>query len=74
MEYRARLESPCSGIAAFLSDYRHRQSTGRGSDFSGVELEEDDLVIEAPSDDLLTLDEALSEFESIDGIKAELVK
>jgi RNA polymerase sigma factor (TIGR02999 family) len=57
-----------------IDNHRRRQSCKRGGDLNRVELEEDDLAIEAPSDDLVALDEALAEFEKKDSAKAELVK
>jgi RNA polymerase sigma factor (TIGR02999 family) len=57
-----------------IDHYRRKQSSKRGGDRKRVELEEYDLAIEAPSDDLLALDALLTEFERIDSTKAELVK
>jgi RNA polymerase sigma factor (TIGR02999 family) len=57
-----------------IDNYRRKQSSKRGGDRDRVELEDNDLAIEATTDDLVALDEALTEFEKIDSTKAELVK
>ena len=57
-----------------IDSYRCKQSVKRGGGRDRVELEDNDLAIEAPTDDLAALDEALTEFEKIDSTKAELVK
>ena len=57
-----------------IDNYRRKQSSKRGGNRNRVELESDDLAIEAPSEDLAALDEALTEFEKIDHPKAQLVK
>ena len=53
---------------------RRKKSLRRGGDHKRVDLEDADLVIEWPSDDLLALDEALEKFARKDKAKAELVK
>jgi len=57
-----------------IDSYRRKQSIKRGGDRQRVELEDGDLAIEAPTEDLEALDEALTELEGIDPTKAELVK
>lgn len=55
---------------------RHRQALRHGSDRRQVELQADDplLAIQAPSVDVLALDEALAKLAGEDAVKAELVK
>ena len=53
---------------------RRVQQLKQGGDFKRVELESDCLVSEAPSLDLLAVDEALSRLAAADSVKAELVK
>ncbi len=57
-----------------IENARRKQRIKRGGEQQRVELEERDLGIEPPSDDLVALDEALTELERIDPAKAELVK
>ena len=57
-----------------IDNYRRKQSSKRGGGLQRVELEDRYLAIEEPTDNLAALDEALTEFQSIDPTKAELVK
>lgn len=53
---------------------RRKRRVKHGGEFQRVELHEADLVIEGPSDDILALDEALSDLAAVDPVKAELVE
>ena len=53
---------------------RRKQRLKRGGGRQRVDLDDAEFAVEAPSDDLIALDEALVKLASIDKIKAELVK
>jgi RNA polymerase sigma factor (TIGR02999 family) len=57
-----------------IENARRKQRLKRGSGRDKVELKHEDVAIEVPSDDLIALDEALTELTEIDKTKAELVK
>jgi DNA-directed RNA polymerase specialized sigma24 family protein len=46
----------------------------RGGDRRRIDLQDADLVVEGPSDDLIALDEALEKLAERDKVKADLVK
>ena len=52
---------------------RRKARVKHGGSRKQIELEESSATIEAPSDDMLTLDEALTDLEQIDPRKARLV-
>ena len=53
---------------------RRKAQTRHGADHQRIELDEMACLIEAPADDLLALDEALTRLESVDPASAALVK
>ena len=53
---------------------RRKKSLRHGGDRKRVDLEDADLAIEGPSDDLIALDEALEKLARKDKVKADLVK
>jgi RNA polymerase sigma factor (TIGR02999 family) len=57
-----------------IENARHEQRLKRGGDRLRVELHNDDLAIEGRSDELIALDEALTELAQTDPAKTELVK
>jgi RNA polymerase sigma factor (TIGR02999 family) len=57
-----------------IENARRKQRLKRGGKFQKAEMFDEDLAIEPPSDDLVALDEALTELEGTDNVKAELVK
>lgn len=57
-----------------IDNARHRRRLKRGGERQRVELDDVATIAEAPADDLLDLDEALSAFAAEDPTKAELVK
>jgi RNA polymerase sigma factor (TIGR02999 family) len=57
-----------------IENARRKQRLKRGSGRGKVELRNDDAVIEAPSEDLIAIDEALTELAESNKTKAELVK
>ncbi len=57
-----------------IENARRKQRLKRGGDLHRVDLQEVDLGIEGPSDDLIALDEALERFSKKDRIKVELVR
>jgi len=57
-----------------IESARRKQRLRHGGNHQKVDLIPDDLAIEPPSDDLLALDEALTELAEKDVAKAELVK
>ncbi len=57
-----------------IENARRKQRLRRGGGREKVDLKSEDLAIEAPSDDVIALDEALTELTEIDRAKAELVK
>jgi RNA polymerase sigma factor (TIGR02999 family) len=57
-----------------IENARRKQRLKRGSGRKKVEFQHEDVAIEAPSDDIIALDEALTELAETDRDKAELVK
>ena len=57
-----------------IENARRKQCFRHGGNRRRVGLPEDGLAIESPSEDLLALDEALTELEAHDKAKADLVK
>ena len=57
-----------------IDNARRKQRLKRGGGQEKVGLDDAELAIEAPSDDLIVLDEALAKLASIDKVKADLVK
>ena len=57
-----------------IDSARRKQRLKRGGDPQKVQLEDTELTIQGPSDDLMALDEALVELGQIDKVKADLVK
>ncbi len=57
-----------------IENARRKQRLKRGGKLKKAEMFDHELAIEPPSDDLVALDEALTELESTDKIKSELVK
>ena len=57
-----------------IENARRKKSPKYGGDRQKVEIEEAELAIEGPSDDLLALDEALEKLSQKDKVKADLVK
>lgn len=57
-----------------IDNARCKQRLKRGGGQDKVDLDSAELAIEAPSDDLIALDEALAKLASTDKVKADLVK
>ncbi len=57
-----------------IENARRKQRLKRGGDLKRMDVYEEGLAIEGRCDDLIALDEALSELAQIDKTKAELVK
>jgi RNA polymerase sigma factor (TIGR02999 family) len=57
-----------------IDNARRKQRLKRGGGQKKVDLNDAELAIEGPSDDLIALDEALVKLASIDKVKADLVK
>jgi RNA polymerase sigma factor (TIGR02999 family) len=57
-----------------IDNARRKQRLKRGGGRQKVSLDDAELAIEAPSDDLIALDEALARLAKIDKVKADLVK
>ncbi len=57
-----------------IENARRKQRIKRGGEHQKVDLNAEDIAIEAPSLDLIALDEALTELVEKDQTKAELVK
>ncbi len=57
-----------------IESARRKQNLRRGGKHQKVDLTGEDLAIEAPSDNLIALDEALTELAKTDPNKAEIVK
>jgi RNA polymerase sigma factor (TIGR02999 family) len=57
-----------------IDNARHKKSQKRGGGHRKVDIEDQELAIAGPSDDLLALDEALNELDETDKIKADVVK
>jgi len=57
-----------------VDNARRKQRRKHGGDRQRVDLEDADLLIEGPSDDVVALDEALAKLAEEDRTKADLVK
>ena len=57
-----------------IDNARRKQRLKRGGGWQKVSLNDAELAIEAPSDDLIALDEALTRLAEMDKAKADLVK
>ncbi len=57
-----------------IENARRKQRLKRGGNLQKAEMFDNDLAVEPPSDDLVALDEALTELAGVDTVKAELVK
>ncbi|MHC4539926.1 MAG: ECF-type sigma factor, partial [Planctomycetota bacterium] len=57
-----------------VDNARRKKSLKRGDKHQRVNLEDADLAIEGPSEDIVALDEALSELAASDKLKADLIK
>jgi RNA polymerase sigma factor (TIGR02999 family) len=57
-----------------VDNARRKQRRKHGGDRQRVDLEDADLAMEAPSDDVVALDEALNKLAEEDKMKADLVK
>ena len=57
-----------------IENARRKKRLKRGGDQEKVDLQDAELAINGPCDDLLALDEALEKLAQIDKVKADLVK
>jgi RNA polymerase sigma factor (TIGR02999 family) len=57
-----------------IENARRRRSQKRGGECQRLDLRDDDVAIEGPSEDILALDEALTALAQKDPVKADLVK
>jgi RNA polymerase sigma factor (TIGR02999 family) len=57
-----------------IENARRKRRIKRGGGHQKVDLKDSDLAIEAPSDDLIVLDEALEKLSRKDRVKSDLVK
>jgi RNA polymerase sigma factor (TIGR02999 family) len=57
-----------------IDNARRKQRLKRGGGRQKVDLDDAELAIEGPSDDLIALDEALAKLAEMDKVKADLVK
>ncbi len=57
-----------------IENARRKHRLKRGGNRRRVDVDEAEIVVKGPSEDLLALDEALSRLAEIDATKAELVK
>jgi RNA polymerase sigma factor (TIGR02999 family) len=57
-----------------IENARRKHRLKRGGNRQRVDVDEAEIVIEGPSEDLLALDEALARLEAADKTKADLVK
>jgi RNA polymerase sigma factor (TIGR02999 family) len=57
-----------------IESARRKHRLKRGGNQQRVDVDEAEIVIEGPSEDLLALDEALARLETSDKVKAEVVK
>jgi RNA polymerase sigma factor (TIGR02999 family) len=57
-----------------IENARRKHRLKRGAGQNRVELNDSDVTVEGPGDDLLALDEAISRLAAVDQTKAELVK
>jgi RNA polymerase sigma factor (TIGR02999 family) len=57
-----------------IEQARHKRRAKHGGNRQRLDLDEAQIVIEAPHDDLLALDDALGRLEAADPLAAKLVK
>ena len=57
-----------------IENARRKQRIRHGGDHQRVDLDEEELAITGPSEDILALDEALTKLSREDPVKADLVK
>ncbi len=57
-----------------VENARRKRRFKHGGEYGRVDLGDDDLPIEGPSDDLIALDEALTKLADIDKVKCDLIK
>ncbi len=57
-----------------VDNARRKKSLKRGEKHQRVNLEDADLAIKGPSEDIVALDEALSKLAASDKMKADLIK
>ena len=57
-----------------IENARRKRRLKRGGDRQQIDVDEAEIAIEGPSEDLLVLDEALARLEAADKTKADLVK
>jgi len=57
-----------------VDNARRKHSCKHGGDHERVDLQDGILAIEEPSEDMLALDEALTELDATDKVKADLVR
>jgi RNA polymerase sigma factor (TIGR02999 family) len=57
-----------------VENARRKKRLKHGGQYGRVDLCNDDLSIEGPSEDLIALDEALTKLEGIDKVKCDLIK
>ena len=57
-----------------IENARRKQAFKRGGGMQKMDVDDVELVLDTPSEDLLALDEALTELEAADKTKAQLVK
>jgi len=57
-----------------IDNARRKQRLKHGGDQQKIGLDDAEIAIEAPSDDLIALDEALEKLAEMDKVKADLVK
>jgi RNA polymerase sigma factor (TIGR02999 family) len=57
-----------------IENARRKKRLKRGGDRQRVDLQDSDLVVEGPCDDLIALDEALEKLVKKDKVKGDLVK
>jgi RNA polymerase sigma factor (TIGR02999 family) len=57
-----------------VENARRKRRFKHGGEYGRVDLGDDDLPIEGPSDDLIALDEALTKLADMDKVKCDLIK
>jgi len=57
-----------------VENARRKKRFKHGGQYGKVDLGDNDLSIEGPSDDLIAIDEALTKLEGIDKVKCDLIK
>jgi RNA polymerase sigma factor (TIGR02999 family) len=57
-----------------IENARRKKSQKRGGEYQRLDLQEEEVAIEEPSEDVLALDEALTALAQKDPVKADLVK